>query len=116
MIRAVGLYLLVSLLLIGAAGWVLLLVYPGPAGRQAVFTAAGIALVVQLVAFILLRLSVGRNVFAGWGVGALLRFAAIGVMAVVVSDALALDGNAALVSLAAFLFLSMLVEPLLVNA
>ncbi|MCU0624950.1 MAG: hypothetical protein MUF21_00445 [Gemmatimonadaceae bacterium] len=115
MIRAVALYMLISLLVVGAAGWVLLLVYPGPAGQQAVLASAAIALVVQLVAFLLLRLSVGRNVFAGWGVGALLRFLAIGVMATVVADAMGLDRNAALVSLAAFLFLSMLVEPLLVT-
>lgn len=115
MIRAVALYTVVSLLLVGAAGWVLSLVFPGPAGQQAVLTSAAVALVVQLVAFILLRLSVGKNVFAGWGVGALLRFVALGAMALVIAGALGLDKNAALVSLAAFLFLSMLVEPLLVN-
>ena len=76
---------------------------------------AAVALVVQLVAFILLRLSRGKNVFAGWGVGALLRFVALGAMALVIAGALGLDKNAALISLAAFLFLSMLVEPLLVN-
>ena len=115
MIRAVGLYLVVAILVIAAAGWVLLLIYPGAAGQKAIFTSALLALVIQVVAFILLQLSKGRNVMAGWGLGALLRFGGLGVYALFATKALGLDMNTALVSLACFLFLSMLIEPLLVN-
>jgi hypothetical protein len=115
MIRALGLYLLASLLVVGAAAWVLILVYPGAAGQQAVLTSAVIALVVQLAAFVILRAFKGRNVMAGWGLGALLRFGTLGAYALVIIKALGLDAGAALISMAAFLFLSMIIEPLLVN-
>lgn len=115
MIRAVGLYFFVALLVTLAAGWVLLLVYPGAAAQKAIITSAALALVIQLVAFILLQLFKGKNVIAGWGLGALLRFGGLGLYAALAGRVLGLDMNTALVSLACFLFLSMLIEPLLVN-
>lgn len=115
MIRAVGLYLLVAVMVTVAAGWVLLLVYPGEAGQRAIVTSALLALAIQLVAFVILRLFKGRNIVAGWGIGALLRFGGLGLYALFATRALGLDMNTALVSLACFLFLSMLIEPLLVN-
>ncbi len=115
MIRAVMLYLLVAVLVTAAAGWVLLLIYPGAGEQRAIITSAVVALVIQLVAFILLQLFKGKNVMAGWGLGALLRFGGLGLYAMLATPALGLDMNSALVSLACFLFLSMLIEPLLVN-
>jgi hypothetical protein len=115
MIRAVMLFLVTAALVTAAAGWVLLLIYPGTSGQQAILTSAAISLVVQLVAFIVLRSFKGKNVIAGWGIGALLRFAALGLYAVFSHSVLGLDMNTALVSLACFLFLSMLIEPLLIN-
>ena len=115
MIRAVGLYLLVAVMVTVAAGWVLMLVYPGADAQKAIITSALLALAIQLVAFVLLLLFKGKNIMAGWGLGALLRFGGLGVYALVAVKALSLDMNAALVSLACFLFLSMLIEPLLVN-
>lgn len=115
MIRAVLLYLVVALLVTAAAGWVLALIYPGAESLRAILTSAALALAIQMVAFVVLRLSKGRNVMAGWGVGALLRFGGLGVYALFAIKALGLDVNTALVSLGCFLFLSMLIEPLLVN-
>ncbi len=115
MIRAVLLYLLVAMLVTVAAGWVLVLVYPGADAQRAIITSALLALAIQLVAFILLQLFKGKNFMAGWGLGALLRFAGLGLYAMFATKALGLDMNSALVSLACFLFLSMLIEPLLVN-
>jgi hypothetical protein len=115
MMRAVLLYLLVAALVTAAAAWILVLVYPGTVGQRAVITSAGIALAIQLVAFLVLQLFKGKNVMAGWGLGALLRFGALGLYAMLARSVLGLDMNIALVSLACFLFLSMLVEPLLVN-
>lgn len=115
MIRAVLLYLLVATLVTVAAGWVLLLVYPGAEAQRAIITSALLSLVIQLIAFILLQLFKGRNVMAGWGLGALLRFGGLGVYAMLATKTLGLDMNPALISLACFLFLSMLIEPLLVN-
>jgi len=115
MIRATVLYLLVAALVTAAAGWVLLLIYPGDVGQKAIMTSALLALSIQLVAFILLQLFKHRNVMAGWGLGALLRFGGLGVYATIARTVLGLDMNTALVSLACFLFLSMLIEPLMVN-
>ncbi len=115
MIRAILLYLLVAVMVTVAAGWVLVLVYPGADALRAIITSALLALSIQLIAFILLQLFKGKNVMAGWGLGALLRFAGLGIYAMFATKALGLDMNSALVSLACFLFLSMLIEPLLVN-
>lgn len=115
MIRAVLLYLLVAVLVTLAAGWVLLLVYPGAEAQRAIVTSAVLALAIQLIAFILLQLFKGRNIMAGWGLGALLRFGGLGVYSLLATKTLGLDMNSALISLACFLFLSMLIEPLLVN-
>jgi hypothetical protein len=115
MIRSVVLYLVVAALVTAAAGWVLLLVYPGSEGQQAVVTSGVVALAIQLVAFICLQLFKGRNIIAGWGIGALLRFGSLGLYAIFARSLLGLNMNTALVSLACFLFLSMLIEPLLVN-
>ncbi len=115
MIRAVGLYLVVAVMVTVAAGWVLALVYPGPDAQRAIVTSALLALAIQLVAFLLLQAFKGKNVMAGWGLGALLRFGGLGLYAAFATRALGLDMNTALVSLACFLFLSMLIEPLLVN-
>ncbi len=116
MIRAVLLYFLVAVLVTVAAGWVLVLVYPGVEAQRAIVTSALLGLAIQMIAFIVLRLSKGKNVMAGWGIGALLRFGGLGIYAMFATAALGLDMNTALVSLACFLFLSMLIEPLLVNA
>jgi len=115
MIRAIALYLLVATLVTAAAGWILLLVYPGDVGQKAIVTSAILALAIQVVAFVLLQLFKEKNVIAGWGLGALLRFGALGIYAMFAARGLGLDLNTALVSLACFLFLSMLIEPLLVN-
>jgi hypothetical protein len=94
---------------------VLLLVYPDPASRRAIGISAAIAFFVQAIAFGIVRLSAEKNVIAGWGLGALLRFLVFGVYALVLVKALALPSGAAMISLAAFLFLSTLVEPLLLK-
>jgi hypothetical protein len=44
MIRAVGLYLLVAVMVTLAAGWVLMLVYPGADAQKAIITSALFAL------------------------------------------------------------------------
>jgi hypothetical protein len=49
-------------------------------------------------------------------VGAVLRFLVLGVYALVFVETLALPSVAALVSLAAFFFLSTLIEPLLLKS
>lgn len=102
--------------IIAVAGGVMATVYGGAAERQAIVISALVAFVVQLMSFAIVRLSAGKNVIAGWGVGAILRFLVFVVYALVVVKAYGLPSTPALLSLAVFLFLSTLVEPLFLNS
>ena len=109
--RGIVLYALASLVAIGLAAGVLVAVYSESSERQAVLVSALVALVVQVIAFAIARLLAGRgSAIAGWGLGALICFAALVVYGFV-SRALGLPSNAALVSLATFFFLTELIEP-----
>lgn len=112
--KALAIYAALSAALIAAASWVLVLAFSADA-RHSIFVSAWVAFVVQLFAFAVLRLTVGRNVVAGWALGALLRMVTLAVYALVVVKALGLVATAALISLAAFFFLSMFVEPLVLS-
>jgi len=113
-VRAIAVYAALSAALIAAASWALMLAFSADA-RHSIVVSAWVAFVVQLLAFSALRLADRRNTMAGWGLGALLRMATLAVYALVVVKALGLVATAALLSLAAFFFLSMLVEPFVVN-
>lgn len=113
--RGLMLYALACIVMIGLAGGVFTVVYRSSNERMAVWTSALVALVVQMVAFAVARLlsDRGRGI-AGWGIGALICFAALVVFGFV-SRALGLPSNAALLSLATFFFLTELIEPPLLN-
>ena len=113
--KAVALFGAASLGVIDITGLVFSLVYRSPADTRAVWTSAAVAFGVQLLAFAIVKLSARTNVMAGWGIGAVLRFAVLAIYAIVVVEALGLPQGAALVSLAAFFFLSTLIEPLLLK-
>jgi len=97
-----------------AAIWAILsLVFSEPDVRRALTIAAPLALVVQLVAFFVVRAMARRkNVIAGWGIGIALRFSALVILALVAVPKLDLPLSASLLSLATFLFVSTLIEPL----
>lgn len=111
--KAVGAFLAVSLALVIAGGWILGYFFPSPAEHRAIRISAAIAVAVQLVTFAIMRIVPRDQMMAGWGIGALLRFAVLGVYGLVLAKALGLPSAAALVSLATFLFVSTIVEPLL---
>jgi hypothetical protein len=102
--------------IIAGAGALLALVFSTAAERHAIWVSAWIAVGVQLFAFAIARLTMRTNVIAGWGLGALLRMAALAVYAVVFVGLLGLASGAALISLATFFFLTTLIEPLLLKA
>ena len=113
--RALALYGLACLLLIGLAGAVLAVVWGTPLERQAVLVSAVVALVVQMIAFAIARLlAAGGNGVAGWALGAVICLIAL-VIHGFVSRGLGLPSNVALVSLATFFFLTELIEPPLLN-
>ena len=114
-LRAVLAFAAVNAGLIALGAWVLGLLFTGAQGRHAILVSAWVAFAVQLVTFTLARTAARASVITAWGTGALLRFLVLGVYGLVVVRALGLDMAAALLSLAAFLFVSTLVEPLLLK-
>jgi hypothetical protein len=115
-VRPVALFAAATLVLIALAGWAFMFVYESPDAARAVWTSAAVAFVVQVLTFAVIKLSAKTNVIAGYGIGAIMRFAVLGVYALVFVKALGLPSGAALISLAAFFFISTLIEPLLLQS
>ena len=105
-------FAVVSSVLIGLCALAMSLVYGAAPERRAIAISAVVAVTVQLVAYAIARAMARRNVIAGWGMGAILRFVALAIFALVVVNRLGLPPAAATISLALFLFVSTLVEPL----
>jgi len=114
--KPIGLFAALSLVLIALAAWVMTFMYESPDAARAVWTSAAVAFSVQVIAFAIVKRFAKTNVMAGWGVGAILRFLVLGVYALVFVKVLGLPSGAALISLAAFFFLSTLIEPLLLKS
>ena len=113
--KAFAAFAATCLAIVGGAGALLASVYQSDAERHAIWVSAGVAIAVQLFGFAIVRLTLRSNVIAGWGLGALLRMAALGVYGLVLVKALGLASGAALISLATFFFLTTLIEPLLLK-
>jgi len=113
--RSIVLYAGASAAIIAAAAGLFMLIYGGAAERQAVWTSAGVAFVVQLIAFAIARLMAHANHgVAGWGLGAAISLLTLVLYGVLVRGT-ALPQGVALVSLATFLFITELIEPPLLN-
>lgn len=104
-------YAAVSIVIIAVVGAVAA-VFTDQAGRQAVLASACLALGVQLVAFTVARLLQPRHLFVGWGAGSAMRVIALVLYAVVVARLWRAPVMAALLSFAAFLFVTTVIEPL----
>lgn len=98
---------LVIIAVVGAVAWV----FVSPAGRQAVLASAALALGVQAIAFSVARLLQPRHLLLGWGLGSVLRLAALVLYALVVAKLWRAPLTPALLSLVAFLFVTTVVEP-----
>jgi hypothetical protein len=108
--RAFTLYALTCFVVVGLAGGVFTAVFDAGPARTAVWVSAGVALVVQLVAFGIARtLANGGNGIAGWGLGAVICLLALIVYGFA-SRAMGLPQNAALLSLATYFSLTELIE------
>ncbi|MBA2685467.1 MAG: hypothetical protein H0U66_13355 [Gemmatimonadaceae bacterium] len=114
--KKIAIFALASLAAIALLGWILAFAFPTPADRHALVVSGGIAFVVQLISFIVARAWAATNVVAGWGLGMLLRFGVLAIYALVFVKVLGLPMSAALVSLAAFFFVSTLFEPVLLKS
>ena len=114
--RAIALFALTSAAIITAVGWLLGFAFRSGGDVRAIWTSAGIAFGVQLFAFAIARMVASTNLVAGWGLGALLRLVVLAVYALFVIRSAGLPPTSALVSLAAFFFLSTVVEPVLLKS
>lgn len=106
---------LAAVVIFGAA-WGITVLKPGAEMARAVWSSAVIAFGLQLVSFAVAIPFLKSNPIAGWGLGALVRFAGVMVHAFVGIPALGLASGPALVSLVAFLFVTMIVEPLFLQS
>ena len=109
--RAIALFGVVAIVVLLVAGGILAVFYDTWPERRAILISAAVALGLQLVVFVGLRLVPREHVVAAWGVGAIARFAVLLLYAMVLVKALALPSGAALVSLATFLFVLTVLEP-----
>jgi len=113
-VKGFFLFTVISLGLIGAAAWVLGLYFDAPGEARAIWTTAIVAWVIQLFTFVIAKQSVGTNVIAGWGIGAVLRMVSLGAYALVIVKAFDMPPTAPLF-LFVFFFVTMLAEPLLLS-
>ena len=116
MSKGLGRYAAATIGVVLVVGALLSLAFRGPGDAGAIWLSGLVALVVQLAAFWLGRLAGVNNVMARMGTGALLRLVTVVVYAIVAAKVLTLPLVAALISLAAFFFLSTLIEPLLIKS
>lgn len=105
---------LAAVITLGGA-WGITVLRPEPAIARAVWTSAVLALGVQILAFVIAQPFVKTNPIAGWGLGSLLRMLVLILYAVVGTKALGLEAGPALISFVGFLFVTMLVEPLVLK-
>jgi hypothetical protein len=114
--KKAAIFALVSLLLIALVAWMLTYAFPTAADEHAIVVSAAVAWVVQLVSFAIARSWAATNVVAGWGLGMLIRFFVLAIYALIGVKVLGLEITSALVSLAAFFFVSTLAEPVLLKS
>lgn len=109
--KRVALYVVLSGLIIGLlAGLASVFVVPG-VGRQAIWASASLAFVVQMIAFMVVRLLPAEQVMIGWGLGAILRIVSVVVWGVFIHKVWRAPIAPGLLSYAAFLFVTTIVEP-----
>ena len=87
------------------------LAFAGIMGRRVVLVSAALALAVQLVTFAVARRFGRDRIMLGWGLGSLLRFAALVLYGVVVARLWRAPVAPALLSFVTFLFVTTMVEP-----
>lgn len=103
--------MLVALLLI--TGLALSFWFRSDADRHALLVSAALAAIVQLAAFGLVHMAGRNNALTAWGLGTIFRGTVLVLYGFFLVKLLHLPRTAALVSFAVFLFVSMLLESLM---
>jgi hypothetical protein len=110
-VKSFARFALVTVAVVLAFAFGLALVMKDPLVARAVWVSAAVAVAVQLAAFGLTRATQPANVIAGWGAGMIIRLAALAVYGLLGVKSLGLPMGPALLSLAAFFFVTTLIEP-----
>jgi hypothetical protein len=105
-------FALASAALIGLVAFLAVLAFPGQGRQDAIITSAGIAFMVQVFGFGLVAFLAPANVMLGWGAGMLVRLITLMVHGFIGARIIGQEAGAALLSLAAFFFLTSIIEPL----
>ena len=108
-------YAAIVLVTVVGLGWIGTLFFPGELALRAIRISAVIACCVQVAGFMIARRSRPSNVMAGWSIGALMCLFSL-VLFGFATRPLGLPSEPALLSLAAFYFVTEVAEPLLLNA
>ena len=110
-VKAMARFSIALLALMAVTGWILAQAYTSPAERHAIWVSAAIVAVVQLISFGLVELTGRRNAkLAGWGMGIAIRTLVLVLYGMLFAKMLNLPLGAALMSFAAFMFASLLLE------
>lgn len=109
--RRLGVFAVMSAVVIAAVAWALGLRFAAPAEHRAIVISAGVAYVVQLFTFAMVRRAAMSAVVVRWQIGVLLRFVILVAYGLVLVKPFGLPVAAAMISLALFFFLSTLLEP-----
>jgi hypothetical protein len=112
--RATVAFAAAAVLLIAVSALVLSRFYGSPDEVRSIAVSAVVALCVQMLTFAMLKMSGSKHVIAAWGVGAVVRLVILVVYMLVIVPAVGLTTSAPLF-LAVFLFVTMVVEPLLLT-
>jgi hypothetical protein len=115
-VKSWGLFALLSLALIAAVGALFAAVFRGPEALRAIVVSGAVTWVVQLLTYAMVRFTPRRRVMRAWGAGITLRLLTLVVYAFVVLKVYRLPPEPALLSLAAFLFVSTILETRLLSA
>lgn len=114
MMKGIAAFGAVAALLIGLAALVLMRFFGAPDEIHAIWVSAAVAFGVQLLTFAMLKVASQGNSIAAWGVGVMVRFVTLLLYMIVIVPVFGLTVNAPLF-LAVFLFVTMVVEPLLLS-
>ena len=112
MTHAISRYAIVTIALVAVAAWALTMALTGAGAASAIGISATVAVVIQVAAFAITRTMATANIIAAWGMGALARMLTLFFYALLAVKVFGLPAVPALISLAVFLFLSTLLEPL----
>jgi len=82
------------------------------AGRQAVWASASLAFVIQMIAFMVVRVLPVEQLMVGWGIGAIVRMTSVVVWGVFLAKVWGAPIAAGLISYAAILFVTTPIEPI----